>query len=127
MSDAAVHAALLDHVRAARAAGLQAIPVTEDGTKRPDLPRWTEYQTRQATDDEITAWFSNGRRGMGIVCGAISGGLEMLEFEAAAVAEGIHAAFVEAAEQSGLADLLDRIVGGYLEETPSGGRACGGR
>ena len=47
-------------------------PVDKRG-KRPALASWKEYQSRHATDDELVRWFSDGKRNIGIVTGAISG------------------------------------------------------
>ncbi len=71
--------------------GLSVIPIKPDGTKAPDgvgLPRdddgkatWKPYPTRQPTVDELDVWFRDGTRGIAIVCGAISGNLEVLDFD----------------------------------------------
>ena len=39
--------------------GIVAIPVAADGTKRPGLPAWKEFQDRHPTQDELLAWFHN--------------------------------------------------------------------
>ena len=55
------------------------------------------------------------------VCGAVSGGLECLEFEAAAIAAGLNHEYRELCEAAGLGDVLRRVVAGYVERTPTGG------
>lgn len=37
------------------------------------LVPWREFQKRRPTEEELKNWFSNGRRNMGVVTGAISG------------------------------------------------------
>ncbi len=107
-----------DAALAAHGVGLCVVPPTQDGVKRPDVKSWTEYQTRQSTIEELDDWYGS-HTGIGIVTGAISG-IEMLEFEGRAVEEGIATAFgIKAREQLG--DVLERVMAGYLEMTPTGG------
>jgi putative DNA primase/helicase len=69
------------------------------------------------------AWFATDRYdGFGIVCGAVSGNLEMLELEGRAIAEGTLDAFAQAMYDNGHGELWDRINAGYVEQSPSGGR-----
>jgi hypothetical protein len=116
-----VNAPILETALEAHAAGLCVLPPTQDGAKRPDASSWTQYQRRLSTEQEIREWYRADRTGLGFVTGRVSGGLEMLEFEGRAVAEGLLVEFVARAEQSGLGDLVARIEAGYTEETPSGG------
>ncbi|MFJ8555280.1 phage/plasmid primase, P4 family [Streptomyces sp. NPDC093676] len=102
------------------AAGASVVRVATDGTKRP-LGDWKNAQSVRATDDQLHAQFSGGHPGLGVVMGAVSGGLEMFEFEGRAVAEGIANDFNEIAEGSGLGDLWNRIKCGYCDRSPSGG------
>lgn len=107
--------------RIAQAAGLCVLPPADDGTKRPDVLSWIEYQSRRSTVPEVERWYAGGRTGVGVVCGAVSGGLEMLEFEGRAVADGLPERYREIAEAAGLGELLTRVLDGYTERTPSGG------
>jgi len=111
---------LLDVALDALAHGFAVIPAAEDGTKRP-AGRWQEYQQRLPTEDEVRAWYGADRHGLGVVCGAVSGNLEMLEFEGRAVDANIHGEFEELANQVGLGELVERVFYGYAEVTPSGG------
>ena len=78
-----------------RDAGLSVIPLKLDGTKEPAdkmLPRicdirtkkeaatWKPYQFRIAEASELERWFSRPA-GIGMVCGSISGGLEVIDFD----------------------------------------------
>ena len=103
--------------RAATTAGIVVLPARPDGYKQP-IGSWREYQHRRPTVEEFRDWFiAHAQDGMGFICGEVSGGLEMLEFED----EHTHAAFVAFAHDSGLGDIADRIASGYEEHTPGGG------
>lgn len=106
--------------RAAVANGISVVPPRDNGTKRP-IGTWKEYQQRLPTTDELDRWYTNPNTGIGLVCGQVSGNLEMLEFEGRAVRDGLYAEFVELAHAAGLGDLWQRIEDGYFERTPSGG------
>ena len=111
----------LDQALAAHAAGLCVVPPAHDGSKRPDVTSWSEYQHRLSTHSEIERWYQRGRDGIGIICGQVSGGLEMLEFEGRAVEAGLVERFEALCHDLGLGELVDRISLGYSERTPSGG------
>ena len=68
--------------RAYVAAGLSVIPIKPDGSKRPPI-KWKEYQSRHADDQELQEWFAAGRHGIAVICGQVSGGLEVLDFDSA--------------------------------------------
>jgi hypothetical protein len=59
-----------------------------------------------------------GRTGLGIVTGAVSGSLEVLDFDDPET----FARFIQTGHAVGMGDLLDRIAIGFEEETPNGGR-----
>jgi KaiC/GvpD/RAD55 family RecA-like ATPase len=112
--------AMLDLALDALHHGLAVVPPAEDGTKRPAGP-WQTYQHRLPTEDELRSWYANGRHGIGIVCGAVSGNLEMLEFEGRAMGEAVDERFADLADQAGIGDLVANVMAGYTEWTPSGG------
>jgi putative DNA primase/helicase len=60
--------------------GICAVPVATDGSKRPALANWKLYQERLPTPDELMTWFASAE-GVGVICGKVSGNLEMLELE----------------------------------------------
>ena len=102
--------------------GIAVVPVAMDGSKRPGINSWRQYQTEKPTTDELVEWFGRGnQQGVGAICGAVSGNLEMLELEGRAVAAQIHIQAKDMAENSGLGDLWKTIQEGYCEVTPSGG------
>jgi hypothetical protein len=100
---------------AALSAGISFIPIVADGTKRPAV-RWKEYQQRMPTLREAKHWFSGSNRGIAFLTGAISGGLEMLDFDSRAAYEE----FVVRMQQEDLTGLLESIEQGYKEFSPKG-------
>ena len=53
--------------------------------KRPALKSWKGYQQQRATDDDIETWQGQGLlENVGIVCGAVSGNLIVLDLDGAA-------------------------------------------
>ncbi|WP_420169037.1 phage/plasmid primase, P4 family [Streptomyces violaceoruber] len=105
---------------ALHAAGCSVVAVRADGSKRP-LGDWKTAQTARAELEQVTTWFANQHPGVGVVCGAVSGGLEMLELEGRAVEEHVLDELVEILTGSGLLELWQRIATGWLERSPSGG------
>ena len=63
------------------AAGLSVIPILPDGSKKPAVA-WKPYQTRLPTKAELVQWFHDETRGMAAIGGAVSGCLEILDFDA---------------------------------------------
>ena len=100
--------------------GICAVPVATDGSKRPALANWKLYQERLPNAEELLTWFTKAE-GVGVICGKVSGNLEMLELEGRAVADKMHLDLKEMANNAGLGDVWDRINNGYVEMTPSGG------
>jgi putative DNA primase/helicase len=107
---------ILAEAVAAHNAGLCVFPPAEDGTKSP-MGAWKAAQTTRSSLADIKRWYGP-RKGVGVVCGAVSGDLEALDFDDLATYEG----FIRLARETGLGDLVERIEAGYLEMTPSDGR-----
>lgn len=71
----------LDVARKLVASGVSVIPVRTDGTKAPAVS-WKTFQERLPTDDELLDWFGSAEPcGIAMICGEVSGGLEVLDFE----------------------------------------------
>ncbi|MEU7384743.1 DUF927 domain-containing protein [Streptomyces sp. NPDC042207] len=103
-------------------AGLCVLPVKSDGTKAPDVRSWTEYKVTRSTPEDHDQWFGDGRRtGIGVVTGAVSGNIELIEFEGLAVREGLLEEVTELANNSGLGDLWQAVTTGWADKSPSGG------
>jgi replicative DNA helicase len=96
-------------------AGFSALKLRLDGSKAP-LGEWTTAQQTRATVEQVRAWFKDGHHGLGIVCGKVSGNLEMLELEGRAVQEGLRERLRE-----GLRSELWAKLNAYREMSPSGG------
>ncbi|GAA1028009.1 hypothetical protein GCM10009557_11470 [Virgisporangium ochraceum] len=88
--------------------------------KRP-FGEWKAYQARRPTREQVAAWFRNGAQGLGLICGAVSGGLEMVELEGRAVEAGAVERLGALADATGCGKLWERVTSGYAERTPSGG------
>jgi replicative DNA helicase len=59
---------------------LSVIPMGEK--KAPAIKSWTEYQTSQMSQEDAQSFFTNSIvKGIGIVCGAVSGGLEVIDVD----------------------------------------------
>jgi putative DNA primase/helicase len=74
--------------------GLSVIPIlpcaeceNPDKGKEPALDAWSPYQQELPLANERDVWFEDGTRGIAIVCGQVSGGLVVLDFETAAAFE----------------------------------------
>jgi putative DNA primase/helicase len=60
--------------------GISIIPI--DNNKMPAIGAWGEFQTRRMTELEASQAFRKSSvRGIGCVCGKVSGGLECLDFD----------------------------------------------
>jgi len=61
-------------------AGLSVIPTKED--KLPALQAWKPYQSQRIKEEEVEDLFSGGSvKGLAIICGAISGNLEVIDVD----------------------------------------------
>ena len=91
---------------AALDAGLSIIPV---GPNKKPTEGWKRFQEEVASRSQVEAWFlGQCHSGLGIICGAVSGNAEMLEWESRAILDEYRAA----ADAVGFLPLLDRIVAG---------------
>lgn len=103
-------------------AGFNLIPIRADGTKRP-LFEWKRFMTDRTTEAMVEFWLGrNPGAGLGIVCGAVSGDLEMLELEGRAhTAEGLAKIQAEVRKHPSADDAWNTITQGLVVESPSGG------
>lgn len=113
----------LDTALAFHAAGVCVIPPAVDGTKapHPGEAKWTRYKSARPTEAQLRSWLANDHPGVGIVGGAVSGGLVCLDVEGRAVHEGVFDRYTGLAEDSGLGEVLRQVMDGYTETTASGG------
>lgn len=97
-----------------REAGIATLPIKTDGSKKPSVNSWKEFQRRLPTEAELHKWFGNGARpGIALICGKVSGNLEILDFDAPELIADWRAVVEETVP--GLLDRLPQV------ETPTGG------
>ncbi|MEP7343431.1 MAG: bifunctional DNA primase/polymerase [Acidobacteriota bacterium] len=107
-------ATLLDTAMGYLHAGLSLIAIKTDGSKKTSLKTWKEYETRQPTEPELRSWFAGAPRGIALVGGKVSGGLECVDIDAPELIEDYFTLIGEHA-----AGLIGRLV---IVETPRRGR-----
>lgn len=73
----------MDHtavIRSYLSSGLSIIPIKRDGSKMP-MVEWGPYQSRIANEEELAQWIAWTVTGWGLVCGAVSGNVEVMDFD----------------------------------------------
>lgn len=106
----------VEEVNACLQAGLSVLPARREGDhKCVALRTWKPYQERLPTEAEVRGWFANNHRALCLVGGAVSGNLEMIDFDLGGEAFEPWCELVREANPR----LLGRLV---IETTPSGGR-----
>lgn len=101
---------MIEHAKHYLNAGLSVLPAKRS-EKRPSVGAWKPYQIRRPTLTEIDTWFSNPQDGLCVVAGAVSGNLEMIDFDNGGE-------LFEAWHQQIDVELASRLV---IEQSPSGG------
>jgi len=101
---------LLHNAQLYHAAGLSVLPARRL-EKRPAIPSWKEFQKQLPSANHVAAWFANEHDALCVICGQVSGNLEVLDFDHQGE---LFDAWLAAIPQ----DICDRLV---VEETPSGG------
>jgi AAA domain len=109
---------ILEAARHAFQVGLVVVPTENTGSKAPDVRRWKVYQTTRPSVEDMRTFNFAAHDGLGIIAGAGSGYRECWDFDT----DPVFLAFVERAHASGLGDVIDRLIRGYLDRTPGGGR-----
>ena len=91
------------------AAGLSVLPAR----KKEKCPafKWKEYQERIPTECEVMTWFANNHDAICIVCGKVSGNLEVIDFDN-------HGELFPKWKDAIPTNLFGKLV---VEQTPSGG------
>ena len=92
------------------AAGLCVLPAIRL-QKRPAVGAWRQFRGRLPAESELSAWLARSPDAVCIVCGAVSGNAEMIDFDA-------HGELFDAWAGQIPPDLLSRLV---IERSPSGG------
>jgi hypothetical protein len=100
--------------------GLCVVRASVNGTKKP-LGQWKQYQSARPDRATVETWFAGGHAGMGVICGSVSGDLEMFELEGRFMKD--HAQeFADRMKTAGLELLLRRLSTGFSVVSPSDGR-----
>lgn len=121
MTEPAQNSELLQAALGFIASGCSIVPAKNDGSKAP-IGSWKKWQNERPDAKQIADWFADTKtQGFGVVTGAISGNLELLEIEGRAVDAGLLDEVKEIAIASGLGEIWAIISKGYVEMTPSGG------
>lgn len=92
------------------ASKLSILPAVRE-KKCPAVGKWKTWQERLPTEIEARAWFANCHDAVCLVCGKVSGNLEILDFDH-------HGELFPKWKESLPRELFDKLV---IEETPSGG------
>ncbi len=90
-------------------AGLSVLPASR--TYKCPQGKWKQYQERLPTYNEVESWFSGNHDAMCIVCGKVSGNLEVMDFDN-------HGELFEKWKAEIPAELFGKLV---VEQTQSGG------
>lgn len=104
--------------------GCSVVPIRTDGSKRPSV-EWGPLQKERLAREQVESWWtpdSNRGSGVAVICGAISGNLEMLEIEGGWTDGESLAIIGEYCGAAGVRDVWeDLLLRGYAEWSPSGG------
>ena len=60
--------------------GLSVLPAKRE-SKRPAIGGWKTYQDRLPSQMEVETWFANAHDALCLVCGKVSGNLEVIDFD----------------------------------------------
>ena len=106
-----------------QAAGVAVLPILANQTKRPAI-RWSPYIATAPTLDEVHEWWGNGKTwGLALICGAVSGNLELTEVEARAMDSESLTEIMNRMDELGALHIWELLSGpdGFSETSPSGG------
>lgn len=114
---------LADVARVWQQGGVSVVPILPNRTKRPAC-RWGEYQVTAPSLNQVDEWWGNGvTYGLALICGSVSGNLEMTEIEGRACDGGSLTEVANRMDELGIGHVWDLLNGpdGYSEMSPSGG------
>jgi putative DNA primase/helicase len=98
------------------------VPIQPGGNKKPAM-RWEALQHERLTQPQVDGYWRPGSEyGVALICGAVSGGLEMTELEMDAAGADSLDAVARECDTRGVRHVWDQLFNsGYMEWTPSGG------
>ena len=118
----AVKKTVAEKAAAIYAAGVQPWPVSHNGTKAPRGEGWsTEDLPERLSEADTLEMFKTDDTGLGVICGKVSGNLELFEFEGRFVNSDGYNEFLSRCQDEGLGELLTRLQTGYEAVSPTGG------
>lgn len=106
---------IIDKAKEYLKAKLSVIPTTAD--KIPALPTWKPYQSKRIKEEEIEGYFT-GAKGLGIICGEISGNLEVIDVDTKHDTTGTLWEELRQLIEDNLPETYNRLV---IAQTKSGG------
>lgn len=99
-------------------AGYSVIPIRPDGTKAPAVA-WKQYTQQAASPEQVDTWLRDTTHDIAVIQGAVSGGAELTELEAAATPHLPE--IITTLTEQGLGGLWQTLTTGWVESSPSGG------
>jgi P4 family phage/plasmid primase-like protien len=102
-------------------AGCSVVPI---GTNKRPFVDWKDFQTTRAHAGQVRTWFEQTypTAGVAVICGSVSGGVEMLELEGRANNPDSITKIEAALREAGILDIWEQLhLHGYSERTPHGG------
>ena len=105
-------------------AGVSVLPIPANQSKRPDRS-WAQYQVKAPTLREVNEWWGNGRSqyGIALICGSVSGNLEMTELEGRATHGATLTEILNHCDRLGIRHVWEFLTShnGFTEMSPTGG------
>lgn len=115
----AIVSEILETAKAWRAAGFSILPIGPN--KKTTLSSWGRFQNEIPSEAYLDAWFGDNP-GLALVCGKVSGNLEMLELEDRAITPETLARINAGMREAGAEEVWDDLqVDHYFQQSPSGG------
>jgi putative DNA primase/helicase len=62
-------------------AGMNVLPILDDGSKAPALSEWRSFEAQRVSEPLVRSWFRTPRLGVAILGGSISGNLGFIDIE----------------------------------------------
>lgn len=103
-------------------AKISVVPIQANGTKRPTRD-WSTLQHTPMSRSEVEWYWRSGEQcGVALICGKVSGNLELTELEEGASSPLAFTRIKEECEKRNILDVWEMLqIKGYAEWTPSGG------
>jgi putative DNA primase/helicase len=105
--------------------GCSVVPIRTDGSKRPAV-EWGPLQSERMTREQVASWWRARANlptpGVAVICGKVSGNLEMVEIEGGWTSAEDLSLVSDHCEALGVREIWEDLLHrGYAEWSPSGG------